>query len=148
MREPHLTKVRWMRRALGVMLGTIAAMLVIWAIELVAQWLYPFPDTIETANRADLSAAMDSISTTAKAIVVSAWFAGAFCGAWLALRVCDWPWSGWIVVLFLIAGGIANLIAIPHPLWMQAATVVAPLAGGWIARRVHHKPYRGEPLLG
>jgi hypothetical protein len=137
-----------MRRALGTVMGTIAAMLLIWAIELVAHRLYPFPDTIETASRAELAAVMDSISTTAKAIVVFAWFTGAFCGAWLALRISDWRWSGWIVVLLLIAGGIANLIAIPHPLWMQAATVAVPILGGWIARRLHHKPYRGEPLLG
>jgi hypothetical protein len=31
---------------------------------------------------------------------------------------------------------------------MQVAAIVAPVAGGGLARRVHHKPYRGEPLLG
>jgi hypothetical protein len=148
MREPRLTKARMMRRALGIVLGTIAAMLVIYAIELVAQFLYPFPDTVETANRADLAVVMDGVPVAAKLLVVTAWFAGAFCGSWLALRVSDWRWSGWIVVLFLIAGGVANLVAIPHPLWMQVASIAAPIAGGWIARRMHHKPYRGEPLLG
>jgi hypothetical protein len=48
----------------------------------------------------------------------------------------------------VVAGNIATLIALPHPLWMQAAAIIAPLVGAWTARRLHHKPYKGEPLLG
>lgn len=141
-------KARWMRCGLGLLLGAIAAMAVIWCFERVAQWLYPVPETWETASRAEVAAILDGIPLAEKLIVACGWFAGAFCGAWLALRVSDWRWSGWIIAGLLVAGGIANLVAIPHPLWMQVAAILAPVAGGWLARRVHHKPYRGEPLLG
>jgi len=141
-------KARWMRRILGVVLGAIAAVATIFLFEWIAQALYPIPESWESASRADVAAVMDAIPLPAKLIVVGGWFAGAFCGAWLALRVSDWGPAAWIVGALLIAGGSANLVAIPHPVWMQAATVIAPLAGVWLARRVHRKPYRGEPLLG
>jgi hypothetical protein len=137
-----------MRRVLGMVLGVILALAVIWAFELVAQSLYPMPESWQTANRAEVAAILDGVPLAEKLIVVCGWFAGAFCGAWLVLRICDWRAAGWIVTVLLIAAGIANLVAIPHPLWMQVATFLAPMLGGLAASRLHRKPYRGEPLLG
>ena len=143
-----MRKVRWMRRILGIVLGIAAALAIVTAFEALAQALYPFADPVDALDRADLAAQIAAIPLPAKLIVVAGWLAGAFGGAWLALRVCDWRWAGWIVAGLVLAGSIANLVALPHPVWMQVAAIVAPLAGGWLARRHHHKPYRGEPLLG
>jgi hypothetical protein len=84
----------------------------------------------------------------AKLIVVAAWFLGAFGGAWMALRITDWRWAGVIVMVLVIFGGVMNFLELPHPLWMQVCAVVLPLIGGWLAARLHSKPYPGEPLLG
>nr|WP_295665781.1 hypothetical protein [Sphingomonas sp.] len=137
-----------MRRILGITLGMMMAIAVIWAFELVVQSLYPMPDSWQTASRGDVAAIMGDMPLGEKLIVVCGWFAGAFCGAWLALRICDWRAAGWVVPAVLIVAGIANLIALPHPLWMQVATFLAPMLGGVAASRFHRKPYRGEPLLG
>ena len=136
-----------MRRILGTVLGVAAALGVLIALEALAHWLYPAP-AFDTLNRAELAADMAAIPLPAKAIVAFAWLAAAFGGAWLALRVSDWHWAGWIVTALVVAGNIANLLALPHPLWMQALAILLPLLGGALAQRVHHKPYKGEPLLG
>lgn len=143
-----MRKARLMRRILGIVLGVAAALAILAAIEAVAHWLYPVALDYETLDRAALRRAMAALPLAAKLLVVLGWFAAAFGGAWLALRVCDWRWAGWIVAAVLVAGNIANLLALPHPLWMQAAAIIAPLVGAWLALRVHHKPYKGEPLLG
>jgi len=31
---------------------------------------------------------------------------------------------------------VANLMMIPHPLWMQIGAIAAPLLGGWIVARL------------
>lgn len=136
-----------MRRTLGIVLGTAAALGILIALESLAHFLYPTP-AFDTLDRADLAAQMAAIPLPAKGLVAFGWFAAAFGGAWLALRVCDWRWAGWIVAALLVAGNIANLLALPHPLWMQACAILLPLLGAALAKRAHRKPYRGEPLLG
>ena len=84
----------------------------------------------------------------ARFIVIVGWIAGTFGGVWLALRICDWRPAAWIIALLAIVGGVINLFQFAHPLWMQAATIVAPLAGLWLGIRLHRTPYPGEPLLG
>ncbi len=142
-----MRKARWMRRILGIVLGVVAALGILMAIEALAHFLYPAP-AFDTLNRAELATSMAAIPLPAKGIVALGWLASAFGGAWLALRVCDWRWAGWIVAALVVAGNIANLIALPHPFWMQALALLLPLLGGALAQRAHHKPYRGEPLLG
>ena len=143
-----MRKARLMRRILGIVLGVAAALAILAAIEAIAHWLYPVALDYEALDRAALRRAVAALPLPTKLLVMFGWFAATFGGAWLALRVCDWRWAGWIVAAVLVAGNIANLLALPHPLWMQAAAIVVPLAGAWLARRVHHKPYKGEPLLG
>ncbi|MEG3124511.1 hypothetical protein [Sphingomonas sp. GB1N7] len=141
-------KARWMRRILGIVLGAIAATVLISGMEALATLLYPFPQELETLDPAALAVTMAAVPLPAKLMVVLGWTIGAFGGAWLALRVSDWRWAGWIIALLVAAAGIANILALPHPLWMQIAAIAAPSIGGLAASRLHHKPYRGEPLLG
>lgn len=142
-----MRKARWMRRILGIVLGTVAALGILIGLESLAHWLYPTPG-FDTLDRTELAASMAAIPLPAKLIVASGWFAAAFGGAWLALRVCDWRLAGWIVAALMVAGNVANLLALPHPFWMQALAILLPLLGGALAQRAHRKPYRGEPLLG
>ncbi|MEO5865600.1 MAG: hypothetical protein ABIS14_02445 [Sphingomonas sp.] len=126
----------------------MAATLIILAVEILSEWLYPLVTDLDADDPAVMAALIAAMPVPAKLLVVFGWFAGTFGGAWLALRVCDWRPAAWLVVGATIAGGIVNLFQFPHPLWMQTATIVAPLAGGWLALRLHRKPYPGEPLLG
>jgi len=143
-----MRKARLMRAIVGLVLGIAAALAILAAMEAIAHALYPVALDTETLDRTALAAKMAALPLPAKLLVVVGWFAAAFGGAWLALRVCDRRWAGWTVAALVIAGNIATLISLPHPLWMQAAAIIAPLAGAWAAVRVHHKPYKGEPLLG
>jgi MFS family permease len=132
-----------MRKILSIILGALAAMLIVSAVG----YLYPIPD-LESDDPAALAAVVGSMTVTAKLLVAGGWFMGALAGAWLALRISDWRMAAWIVVLVVLAGGIVNIVSLPHPFWMQACAVLLPVAGGVLGIRVHRKPYPGEPLLG
>ncbi len=41
-----------------------------------------------------------------------------------------------IIAGLILLGGIANIMMIPHPLWMQIAAVAAPLLAGAIVMRL------------
>jgi MFS family permease len=136
-----------MRKILGVVLGAIAAMLVVAAFDALANHLYPMPE-LESDDPAALAAVVGSMPIAAKLVVTAGWLAGPLAGAWLALRVGDWRMAGRIVTAVVLAGSIANVLLLPHPLWMQVCAVLLPVVGGAIGMWLHRKPYPGEPLLG
>jgi hypothetical protein len=132
-----------MRRILGIILGVIAALLVLW----VTGYLYPVSE-LDSADSAALAEIVRGMPVFAKLIVVAGWLVGALAGAWLALRVSDWRIAGWIVSFVVLADNIATIMTLLHPLWMQVCAVTLPIIGGVIGIWAHRKPYPGEPLLG
>jgi len=136
------------RKILGIVAGIVAAYLVIIAAEALNHWLYPLPVDLDPSDNVAMSAYTFALPLPVRLMYVAGWFAGTFAGAWLNLRIVDWRWGGWIIALLVIADGVARNFEFAEPLWMQAAAVLAPLIGGWLATRLHRKPYPGEPLLG
>lgn len=139
---------RVLRIGLAIVLGLALAIGIVAAIDSIGNLLFPVSLDIDVADRETLSRVIAGMPWPAKLLVILPWFLAPLCGAWLALRVCDWRWAGWIVMIALLAVTIANLAALPHPLWMQVCGVALPLLGGGAAQRLHRKPYRGEPLFG
>jgi hypothetical protein len=132
-----------MRKILSIILGVLVALLILW----IAGYLYPVPE-LESDDPAALTAIVGSMSMTAKLLVALGWFVGPLAGAWLALRVSDWRTAGWVVAFVVLVDSVANMLTLPHPLWMQACAVALPLLGGALGIWAHRKPYPGEPLLG
>lgn len=137
-----------MRRLFGTLAGIAVAILITLGVEAVDSRFYPMPANIDPNDADALARIIPDMPLAAKLIVVAGWFLGAYGGAWMALRITDWRWSGVVVALFVLAGGVVNFMMVPHPLWMEACAVLMPVLGGWLAIRVHHKPYPGEALLG
>jgi len=132
----------------GSVAGVALAMLILLAVERLDSALYPLSAGLDARDPGDVAQLIMSMPFVAKLIVVFGWLAGSFAGAWIALRITDWRWSAWVVAAVILTGGIANIVQIPHPLWMQICAVIVPLAGARAAIGVHRKPYPGEPLLG
>jgi alpha/beta superfamily hydrolase len=85
---------------------------------------------------------------TGQMLLVGGFLFGAFVGAAVALRLSQWRPSGWLIAGLIAVGGIASAIMVPHPLWMQIASVAAPFVGGWLAERIFHRARPGDPLIG
>ncbi|MEP9358857.1 hypothetical protein [Sphingomonas sp. KR3-1] len=72
----------------------------------------------------------DFIGNSAQAMTVGGWALGALAGGVAAVRVADWPASGWIVTLLASGFALSQALISPHPMWMQIAAVAAPLLAG------------------
>ncbi|RZF65255.1 hypothetical protein EWE75_06140 [Sphingomonas populi] len=136
-----------MRTVPGILFGVAAALLIVAGAEWIETALYPLP-TLDVADPATLARVVADMPLPAKLLIVSGWLLGAFGGAWLGLRVCDRRLILWIVVGAVVAAALANVLTLPHPVWMKVCAVVLPIIGGALAARVHRKPYPGEALLG
>ena len=125
-----------LRTILGIVAGVVVAFVVLMGLEMAGHAAMPPPAGLDPADPEDLKQMVASASTAAKAWVVFAWFAAAEAGGWVARRLSRASWAGWVIAGLIVVGGIANIMMIPHPLWMQIAAVVAPLLGGWLVTRL------------
>ena len=136
-----------MRKIFAIVAGVLTAFLLVAGFDFAGSLFFPLTD-VDTADRTALAAYVAAMPLAAKLITASGWLISPFVGAWLCLRIADWPPGGWIVTIVFLGGGVLNQFSLPHPLWMQICSVALPLLGGWLAQRLHRKPYPGEPLLG
>ena len=125
-----------LRTILGIIAGVVLAAVVMMGLEMAGHAAMPPPAGLDSADPEDLKQMVASASLAAKAWVVFAWFAAALAGGWLARRISRTGWAGWVIAGLIGVGGIANIMMIPHPLWMQIAAVAVPLLGGWIVTRL------------
>jgi hypothetical protein len=70
------------------------------------------------------------------AFVALAYFLSALLGGIVAGRISGRHWAVWVIALLVAAGAAYSLTTIAHPLWMQIASIVAPLLGGLVASRL------------
>jgi hypothetical protein len=136
-----------MRIVTGIVLGVVASLLILAGIDHVEDALYPLP-TVDFADAGSLASIVNDMPFPAKLLTVLGWFAAAFGGGWLGLRVCDVRWVGWAVVIVVVAAAVTTVTTLPHPLWMKVCAVALPMLGGALAGWAHRKPYAGEALLG
>ncbi len=122
-----------MRLVLGVVIGAILGVAVVYGLEYVNHALFPWP-AMDAADPVSVAAAIDAAPMTAKVMLVGGWFLGALAGGLVAVRVGRHFAAGWIVALLVAAGAVATTILIPHPLWLQIAAGVAPLIAGLVVQ--------------
>jgi len=134
-----------LRTVLGIVAGVVLAFVVLMGLEMAGHAAMPPPAGLDPTNPEDLKRMVASSPMAAKAWVVFAWFAATVAGGWLARRLSRTGWAGWAIAGLIAAGGVANILMIPHPLWMQIAAVAAPLLGGWVVTRLPAGVRTGPP---
>lgn len=124
----------------GVLLGGVTVAL----IEAVSSWAYPPPAGVNLADPVQLRAFVATLPMGAFLFVLAAWASGTLLGSGLAARLAPVAPAGHgaaVGAVFLLAS-LANLLAIPHPLWFALVAlplvILAGLAGTILGRR--HRP--------
>jgi hypothetical protein len=129
-------------RSVGAVLaGLLLGVLLMMGIELVGHVLYPLPAGVDPSDFEALKALLPTLPVGALLLVLLGWtvapLAGGFTAAWIARRA---PVAHALVVgLFFLAGGVATLLMMPHPLWFAVGGVAvflpAAYAGSLLAPR-------------
>ena len=69
-------------------------------------------------------------------IVAFAYFLAPFLGGLTAAKISREGWTVWLVTGLALAGGLWAVMSMAQPLWMQIASIAAPLLGGFAAWRM------------
>lgn len=80
--------------------------------------------------------------------VVAVWFLGAFLGAFAASIIGRrWAPASWVMAATMALFAVSNFTSDPAPLWMQALSIAAIAAAGWLAIKVTSARYGAPPTV-
>ncbi len=131
------------RNILSVMVGVILAFVLVAVIETSGHLVFPPPEGMDPSDPESIAAAMEEIPAVALLPVLIAWAVGSFGGAFLAARLAGSSKTtcALIVGVLVMAAGIFNLVAIPHPLWFTVVSLLVFLPAAYLGGRLAAPSY-------
>jgi MFS family permease len=124
------------RLVLGIIAGIVAAVATIGGLNLMSHMLHPIPAGLRAENYAAIGAFIKAMPAWALAMIALAWFLGPLVGGLVAGLVSRRSWTVWMIGLVVFLAAAVNVFNIPHPLLLQIAAFVAPVAGTLLALRI------------
>jgi|GEM_PF-1529144 len=136
-----------MRKIIGTIVGlALAIALVDGSWELAGRW-YPAAIAPDASDQDMLAHFVMGMPLAGQSIIAAGWLLAGLIGAFIALRIGQWRPGGWIAAVVVVATGVWNLTQLAQPLWLQAATLILPVVGAWLAERHFHRARPGDPLI-
>ena len=128
------------KKFVAIIFGILVAIGVIFLLEAAGHLLYPTPQGLALDDPQKLKQAIASLPLPEFIIVLAAWMAGAFLGAFGAMSFARSSqfWLGGIVTLFVFVAAVSNFFFVAYPAWFEIAAVLGiSFAGGlaWISHR-------------
>ena len=130
-----------LRKILAVVLGVVAAVIIIIAIEALGHSIYPPPDNLDVANREAMEVYVASLPLAALLFVMTAWIAATLAGGLLACFIAKerpFVYANIVGALVLI-GTFINLMSITHPMWFSITAIAAIVATTLLAGNLGSK---------
>ncbi len=128
-----------LRAILSIVAGVVAAFVIVMLGDMLSHMLAASsagaPPT-DMSDRAAMEAYVEGLPTTVFAVMLAGWTLAAFAAGFVAARFGrKGVWPGWVAAGVFFCATAANLLMIPHPVWMTVAGIVLVLAGGWAGAR-------------
>lgn len=139
-------------KIIGVLGGTVVALALIAIVQSIGHVVYPPPADLDIRDVEAFAAYRQTLPVAAILFVLVSYLVGAFAGPFVA----GWLAGGPSLVYSALIGGVllvltvANLVAIPHPVWFSGLAILgipaAAFFGGRLApTRVAAEPSSGSP---
>lgn len=121
-----------LRQIGATVIGLILGGVTVATIEWLSSLMHPMPADLDLQDSEAMRQWVAALPTSAYLMVLVAWLAGCFTGAWLARLIAArrslLPPA--IACFFFTLATIFNLAMLPHPWWMWPAGILACLFGG------------------
>lgn len=126
------------RNVAAALAGIVTAFVMIMLIENLGHIIYPPPADLDVSDPEVMRPYIATLPFLALLFPMIAWVIATFAGTVLACKIGTANPLAFAAVVggLVLAGTIANLIMIQHPLWYSAVSLVAIVASAWIAVRV------------
>ena len=126
-----------MRKVVGVIVGMIAGGTLVGMVEGLGHVLFPLPEGVDATSIESLKANMDKIPLGSMLFVLLGWAVGSVAGSAVAVWISRSSIvPGLITGGILMAGGIANMAMLPHPVWFSVAGCLVFLPSAWVGAQM------------
>jgi len=135
------------RNVAAALAGIVTAFVMIMLIEKLGHIIYPPPADLDVSNPDVMRPYIATLPFLALLFPMIAWVVATFAGTVLACKIGTANPLAFAAVVggLVLAGTIANLIMIKHPLWFSLVSLVAVAASAWVAARVSSGPDNPAP---
>ena len=140
------------RSILGIIAGCFAGGIVAFLVEVPGMLIHPLPPGTNMSDSEALKSHMANAPLAALLCVAVAWTMAPFVAAWLAGLIARRAFlaHALIVGIFFVAMDMINVASFPHPIWLIAVGMVAPLVASFLggslaARQVPSRPVGPQP---
>ena len=124
-----------MKSVLALIAGLVVMVVSIALIQALGHSIYPAPADLDTASADAMATYVATLPLPALLFPLFAYIVGTFAGTITACFIGPLKpviYAG-IIGTFVLAGTIANLILIPHPLWFSIFAVIGIGMSAWLA---------------
>ncbi len=128
-----------MIRSIGALIaGIVTAFASIYLIEMLGHMIYPPPADLDFSDPEAIRPYIATLPIIALLFPMFGWFVGAFAGSLVADFCGDAKPYVFAAIVggLVLAGTIANLIVIPHPLWFSITALIGIISSAWLAARI------------
>ena len=127
-----------LRSALSVVLGIVSAFVTVMLVDKLNHLIYPPPPGLDFSDTAAVEPYLATLPLGAYLLVIASSVVAALIGTLVAIYVGHIRpfYCAVIVGGIVLAATIANFIAIPHPLWLSAITLLGIVASAWLATKL------------
>jgi hypothetical protein len=126
-----------LRAIAGILGGFLVGLLGLGATAYAGGSLYPIPVDPGIANPVQQAqAALPNAPVAALLFIALSWFVGGLLAGLVAKAISGSARVCWVTVGVLTLLCVINIFFAPFPVWMQIASLAAPLIGGLIANHL------------
>ena len=118
-----------MRNAGYWLVGVVCGGITVGLCEALGHLIWPPPEGVDFSDPAAIQAVMAAMPVGAFLALIGAWFAGALVGSGVAFSMSRNMAIGWAAGAMTVLGTVANLVFLPHPMWVTVLGPLAALAG-------------------
>lgn len=126
------------RNTIAVLSGIVVAFAIIAANERLGHMIYPPPEGMNFSDPDVVRPYLASLPAWALLQVMAGWIIGVFVGIMLATTISLASPAAFAAIIggLVLAGTIANLIIVPHPMWFNVVSPIAIVLSAWFAKAI------------
>lgn len=118
-----------LRAIFAFLAGAVAMSLTVAGVQMIGHHLWPLPPGIDPNSHEQMATIVEAMPIAAKAWVVLAYAIATAVAVLVATTIARARWKGLGIALgsLMIVLCVINILMLPHPVWMIAATLLIPL---------------------
>ncbi len=126
------------KRAMSVVIGLLASMIVLTILEYLNSRLFPFPENIDMKDPVAIKAAIAAMPLGAKLLHIFCYFIASIVGGMVATKLINSETKNPALIVggILTFLGLVNTVTMDEEIWMSVLTLLIYIPGAYLGYKI------------